>query len=226
VSVTFQELLEKARRLREVGPRALLGIAGSPGSGKSTLAAALVSALGPDAVALGMDGFHLDDAELRRLGRLERKGAPDTFDIDGYLALLRRIRSRGAGTVYAPRFDRSLGVSLAGAVPVEERHRLIVTEGNYLLLRRPGWRQVRSYLDEVWFLDIDPTTRRSRLIARRTTIGDAHEEALDWVCGVDEPNADLVQSDRDLADFLITVADLFPEEVPVTSETKGEGVVL
>src|SRR5262245_23217738 len=97
-------LLGRARELGRPGERHLLGITGAPAAGKSTLATALVSALGPDAVLVPMDGYHLAAAELIRLGRLDRKGAPDTFDADGYVALLRRLRSRDDAVVYAPEF--------------------------------------------------------------------------------------------------------------------------
>ena len=116
--VTLDDLVAAAARLIDPARRRILGITGAPGAGKSTVAEALVTALAPDAVLVGMDGFHLRDDELRRLGRHERKGAPDTFDAAGYTYLLRRLRERAADVVYAPLFDRSLEESIGSAVPV------------------------------------------------------------------------------------------------------------
>ena len=137
------------RQLLGTNPRVLLGIAGAPGAGKSTLSSALLEEYGDQAVVVGMDGFHLADDELDRLGRRGRKGAPDTFDIDGYLALLWRLRTQAGETIYAPRFDPELETSIGSAVPVR-RTRLVITEGNYLLLDTDRREKVRGLLDEVW----------------------------------------------------------------------------
>jgi pantothenate kinase len=96
-----------------------LAIVGAPGSGKSTLADRLAQRLGEDAVVVPMDGFHLSDQELTRLGRRERKGAPDTFDVAGYISLLRRLREDQSTTVYAPEFNREAEMSVAGAIPIQ-----------------------------------------------------------------------------------------------------------
>ncbi|HXV91817.1 MAG TPA: hypothetical protein VD813_00855, partial [Pseudonocardia sp.] len=144
----------RARGLAAGPRRVLLGVAGSPGAGKSTLVAALGAAvaaeLGPGRVAhVPMDGFHLADVELDRLGRRDRKGAPDTFDAGGYAALLRRLRvdDPADDPVYAPGFARDLEQPLAGAVPVPAAARLVLTEGNYLLLGAGRWPEVRAALD-------------------------------------------------------------------------------
>jgi pantothenate kinase len=132
----------------------LLGITGAPGAGKSTLAAELAGALGPElAVVVGMDAFHLADAELVRLGRRDRKGAPDTFDAHGYLALLRRLRAASEPVTYAPLFRREIEDSIAAAVPVPAGVALVITEGNYLLLDGEPWCRLRALLDEVWYVD-------------------------------------------------------------------------
>ncbi|MEU6478697.1 nucleoside/nucleotide kinase family protein [Streptomyces sp. NPDC047017] len=219
---TFDDLLARARSLPRDGHRALLGIAGSPGAGKSTLAGRLVRALNgaaaaPWAVQVPMDGFHLADAELDRLGRRGRKGAPDTFDAAGYAALLRRLREEDGqdtagrgGTVYAPGFERVLEQPLAGAVPVPPSARLVVTEGNYLLLDSGPWARVRPELDEVWFCVLDEEERVRRLVARHEEFGKSHAEAVAWVLGSDQRNADLVAATRDRAD-LIVPATALPE---------------
>lgn len=204
------EVLARARALAAGPGRVLLGIAGSPGAGKSTLAEALTTQLtgelGPGRVAyVPMDGFHLADRELERLGRRDRKGAPDTFDAGGYAALLRRLRvdDPSDDPVYAPGFERDLEQPLAGAIPVPATARLVITEGNYLLLPGGRWPEVRAALDEVWFCDPDPAVRRERLIARHVRFGKPPDAARAWVARVDDPNAALVAATRDRADRIV-----------------------
>ncbi|MEU5595340.1 nucleoside/nucleotide kinase family protein [Streptomyces sp. NPDC020298] len=212
--LTFDDLLTRARSLAESGPRALLGITGSPGAGKSTLAEHLVRALNgtgePWVAHVPMDGFHLADVELDRLGRRDRKGAPDTFDAAGYAALLGRLREERDEVVYAPGFERVLEQPVAGAVPVPPTARLVVTEGNYLLLDTAAWPRVRSRLDEVWFCELDEPERLRRLIARHEEFGKGHEEAVAWVTRSDQPNAELVAATRDRADLIVPVSALPP----------------
>ena len=148
-----------------------------------------------------MDGFHLADVELRRLHRLDRKGAPDTFDLAGFAALLRRVREARTETVYAPMFERGLEQPIAGAIPIGPATRVLVTEGNYLLL--PGWSQVRDLLDEVWFCTLDDGVRRGRLVARHVRFGKTPEQAARWVDEVDEANARLVAQYAHTADLLV-----------------------
>jgi pantothenate kinase len=197
-----QDLVERAQALLSRQRRAVLGICGAPGSGKSTLAGKLAELLGPQAVVVPMDGFHLHDEELARLGRLDRKGAPDTFDVDGYAALLGRIRAEHDGTVYAPSFDRDRELSLAGAVAVLPEHRLVLTEGNYLLLDVPGWREVRGQLTECWFVQ-DDEGRVERLIERHVRHGRSRDAATEWVMRSDEPNARLVAESAHRADLVV-----------------------
>ncbi|MFH9670811.1 nucleoside/nucleotide kinase family protein [Streptomyces sp. NPDC017405] len=204
---TFDDLLVRARSLTRGGRRALLGIAGSPGAGKTTLAERLVATLNGDgppwAAHVPMDGFHLADAELDRLGRRDRKGAPDTFDAAGYAALLRRLREETDGVVYAPAFERVLEQPLAGAIPVPPEARLVVTEGNYLLLTEGSWARVRPCLDEVWFCETAEDERIRRLVARHEEFGKEHAAAVAWVRGTDQRNADLVAATRDRADLVV-----------------------
>jgi pantothenate kinase len=202
------ELVERARRLASGGQRGILGICGAPGVGKSTLARALVDRLGPEAIVVPMDGFHLHDDVLAGLGRLQRKGAPDTFDVDGFRTLLERVRRGNDRPVYAPAFDRDRELSLAGAIPVLPEHRLFVTEGNYLLLDAPEWRAVRTCLDECWFLSTDDDLRRQRLVDRHVHHGRSPDAALAWVQATDEPNARLVAATAERADLVLGEADL------------------
>jgi pantothenate kinase len=208
------ELVERAAGLLRPGRRALLGITGAPGAGKTTLAQALVDALAaappPGCLAgewvahVPMDGFHLADVELRRLGRIDRKGAQDTFDAAGYATLLERLRdSRGDDVMYAPAFDREIEQPVAGSIPVHPRCRLVVSEGNYLLLDDPPWPRVRACFDEVWFCDVDDAERRRRLVARHVQFGKSPDAAHAWVHGTDELNAELVRRYRDRADLVV-----------------------
>ncbi|MCE3554766.1 nucleoside/nucleotide kinase family protein [Pseudonocardia sp. RS11V-5] len=187
--------------------RALLGIAGAPGSGKTTLAAHLAAAV-PGAVHVPMDGFHLADVALDRLGRRDRKGAPDTFDAAGYLALLRRLRAGEPGPVYAPMFERDLEQPLAGAIAVPPEARLVVTEGNYLLLPDAPWPAVAAELSEVWFCDLREDLRLRRLVDRHVRFGKAPEVAEEWVRRVDGPNAERVVATRDRAHVVVPSAVL------------------
>ncbi|MEU9014411.1 nucleoside/nucleotide kinase family protein [Streptomyces sp. NPDC048479] len=200
-------LLYRARELAVPGRRLILGIAGAPGAGKTTLAAHLVDALDGLAVLVPMDGFHLAQAELVRLGRAGRKGAPDTFDAAGYAALLARLRVPAPGdTVYAPAFDRALEESVAGSIPVDPGIPLVVTEGNYLLHDEGPWAQVRPLLDEVWYLEIDDAVRVRRLVDRHVRFGKQRAYAERWVQDSDERNARLVARGRNRADFVVTQA--------------------
>ncbi|MFG2333316.1 nucleoside/nucleotide kinase family protein [Streptomyces sp. NPDC048604] len=203
-SARLDELAARARRLAVPGGRRVLGLAGPPGAGKSTLAGRLVARLDGLAVLVPMDGFHLAQAELRRLGRTERKGAPDTFDAAGYAALLARLRSPEPGTtVYAPAFDRSLEEPVAGSVPVPAGVPLVVTEGNYLLHDEGDWAAVRALLDEVWYLDLDDRRRIPRLVERHVRFGKDPARADRWVHDSDEPNARLVARGRHRADLVV-----------------------
>jgi pantothenate kinase len=194
------------------GPqRRILGITGPPGAGKSILAQRLVDLLtvrGHDVALAAMDGFHLAGAELARLGRADRKGAPDTFDVDGYLALLVRLRRRDESIVYAPLFDRALEEPIASAVPIEAPVNLVITEGNYLLHTEGRWSEVAELLDESWYVEVDESVRLSRLIERHMRFGRSRTDAVGRAQGPDMRNAQLIFQSRSLANRMITVPEL------------------
>jgi pantothenate kinase len=188
--------------------RAILGIAGSPGAGKSTLVDVLLERVravkGDDWVAhVPMDGFHLADAQLDRIGARGRKGAPNTFDAAGYAHLLERVKREIDEPVYVPGFDRTLEQPLAAALVVLPSARLVVTEGNYLLLDDPHWERARRAMDAVWFVACDETTRIERLVARHIEFGKTPHEAREWVATTDQLNAELVAGTVGRADRVI-----------------------
>ncbi len=150
-----------------------------------------------------MDGFHLADSELERLGKSDRKGAIDTFDVESYVALLERLRRGTLTTVHAPEFRRELEASVAGAITIPAETALVITEGNYLLVEEGPWARIGRLLDECWYLDLDDTTRIERLTARHLAHGRSAEAACAWVRDVDEANAAVVAATRDRADLLI-----------------------
>ncbi|HEY8454353.1 MAG TPA: nucleoside/nucleotide kinase family protein [Actinopolymorphaceae bacterium] len=216
---TLEQLVDRAQALADRHERALLGIAGPPGAGKSTLATALVTALTArqgekTACYVPMDGFHLANCELERLGRRDRKGALDTFDAAGYVALLGRLRNQTDDVVYAPQFRREIEEPIAGALAIPRDVRLIVTEGNYLLVDTGPWRAVRTLLDETWYLDPPTKVRHARLIARHQEYGKTAEQARAWALGSDERNAGVVAATRHRADLLIPGSVSFLSTTP------------
>ncbi|MBT2321556.1 nucleoside/nucleotide kinase family protein [Variovorax paradoxus] len=187
----------RLRALMSEGRRKLLGLVGAPGAGKSTVALALQQFVGERAQVVPMDGFHLANVELARLGRAERKGAPDTFDAAGYAALLQRLRRQRADeTVYAPEFRREIEEPVAGAIAVLPQTQLVITEGNYLLLDEEPWAGVAALLDEVWYVEVDDVLREARLVRRHEQFGRSPAAARDWVASTDAPNARRIAATR------------------------------
>ena len=202
-----EEIQQAAAELRSrltSGRRFLLGVAGSPGSGKSTFSACLADALGTgSALVVPMDGFHLGNAIIDGTPLRQRKGAPDTFDVGGYLSLLQRLARRDEEVVYAPDFRRTIDEPVAASLAIPASVPVIITEGNYLLNEDPRWQQVRAQLDEVWFIDTPHDVRLARLVERHMLYGMDRAAAEAWANGPDAANARLIEATRSRASRVI-----------------------
>jgi len=193
------------------GRRVIIGLAGPPGAGKSTLAVAIVAEAragrGHDwAAYLPMDGFHLSNRQLERLELLDRKGAPATFDVDGYVVMLGRVAADEGRDIYVPDYDRTLHEPIAARHRIPAAARLVVTEGNYLAVDAPQWRAARRHIDHLWYVDAADAVREDRLIARQLAGGRDEREATDWVERSDRRNAELVKQSKPNADRIIVPA--------------------
>jgi pantothenate kinase len=208
VTLTFEQALSRGRSLlNNANERTIIGIVGKPGAGKSTLTTYLKKNLPTELVAfVPMDGYHLSNKVLEKLGRRDRKGAPDTFDSHGYAALLQRIAT-STDEVYFPEFHREIEESIAAEGVVNAKTKLIFTEGNYLLHNQDGWEKVAPLLNETWYVDVDDATRLERLVNRHHFFGKDRQAAHDWAHGTDENNARLVERAKDLADCLVINAE-------------------
>ncbi|MCU7824689.1 nucleoside/nucleotide kinase family protein [Kitasatospora sp. DSM 101779] len=193
--------------------RVILGLAGPPAAGKSTLARHLVEEVvrqeGPEAAAyLPLDGFHLANAQLDRLGLRARKGAPETFDAGGYVALLQRVTAERFHDIYVPDFDRTLDEPVAARHVIRPHTRLVVTEGNYLAAPEAPWSAVRALCRELWYVDADDDLRHRRLTDRHTGGGQDHEAAALRIAANDHPNGEYVKAGRAACSWLVRVPDL------------------
>jgi pantothenate kinase len=192
--------------------RWIVGIAGAPGVGKSTVAARLATRLdgaGFASAVLPMDGFHLPQERLRELGRRDRMGAPDTFDVDGFVATMRALRRPGR-TVTAPGFDRASEEPVADAITIGPDIRVVIAEGNYLLLDGDGWERIAPLVDTSIMLTLDPEVRHGRLIARHMAFGKDEADARAWVFGPDEANALRIDASGTPADLTVALDDVAP----------------
>jgi pantothenate kinase len=184
--------------------RTIIGIIGKPGGGKSTLSKYLLKGMDPTLVSVvPMDGFHLSNKVLKELGRSDRKGAQDTFDVKGFTALIQRIKMDSAEPIYYPIFDRSIEESIAAQGVVYPSTRVVIVEGNYLMHDRDGWQEISPLLDQSWYAFLDEDVRISRLISRHIAFGKDPESAKAWAKGSDQVNAELIELGVGRCDFLI-----------------------
>jgi pantothenate kinase len=184
--------------------RMIIGIIGKPGGGKSTLSKYLLKGMDPTLVSVvPMDGFHLSNKVLKELGRADRKGAQDTFDVKGFTTLIQRIKSDSADPIYYPVFDRSIEESIAAQGVVYPSTRVVIVEGNYLMHDRDGWQEISPLLDQRWYAFLDEDLRIARLISRHIAFGKDPESAKAWAKGSDQINAELIETGVERCDFLI-----------------------
>ncbi|PID48493.1 MAG: phosphoribulokinase [Proteobacteria bacterium] len=184
----------------------VIALAGAPGSGKSTLAKKLVEQLNQHsaserAVVVPLDGFHLDNALLREQGLLARKGAPETFDVAGFIHLIRRIKQEDE--VIFPLFDREFDKAIAGAGQIKAQHHFVVVEGNYLLLNYAAWQPLHTLWDMSIWLEVLPDELEQRLLLRWLGHGYTQEQAEAKVYGNDLANAQLVMQHSVKADYVV-----------------------
>ena len=184
--------------------RTIIGIVGKPGGGKSTLSKYLLKGMDPTLVSVvPMDGFHLSNKVLKELGRSDRKGAQDTFDVKGFTTLIQRIKMDSAEPIYYPIFDRSIEESIAAQGVVYPSTRVVIVEGNYLMHDRDGWQEISPLLDQSWYAFLDEDVRISRLISRHIAFGKDPDSAKAWAKGSDQVNAELIETGVGRCDFLV-----------------------
>lgn len=197
-----KELLTRLHSLSRAQSRSLIAIAGAPGSGKSTLAQSLAAEIGPAAAIVPMDGFHHSNAELKQMGLLHRKGAPETFDLAGFHALIQQLLQ--GGVIKIPHFDRARDSVVLNAATITDDTRVVLVEGNYLLLDEPDWAALDTYWTYRIWIDVPDLILSDRLIRRwlgqGLNISAAKERALEN----DLPNAWRTQANRLAADIVLS----------------------
>ena len=204
---TIEEALKRLRSLNENNSqRIIIGIVGKPGAGKSTLTSYLLENLVKEkAVLVPMDGYHLSNKLLAEYEKADRKGAYDTFDAIGYSELIKRIKSDSDSDIYFPIFHREIEESIVAEGVVLKDCKVVLTEGNYLLLDNYGWQDVKSFFTESWYIQIDDELRRERLMARSIRYGRSPEIAYKWTHGSDEVNAKVVETTMNNADVILAL---------------------
>jgi pantothenate kinase len=206
--MSIELLFEQIQSLLDgESPRTLIGIVGKPGAGKSTVVEEISKKFGSKLVSIiPMDGFHLSNEELISLGRRDRKGAPDTFDVEGFTSLIKRVKSDSNVDHKFPIFHREIEASIADEGMVPKHSKVVVIEGNYLFSEDHNWSQVYALLNHTWFIEIEDEVRIERLIARHIRFGKTPEEAEAWSQGSDETNARFIDLTAYRAENLIKLS--------------------
>jgi pantothenate kinase len=201
---SLDEVVDAVNSIAVPGRRTIVALVGSPGAGKSTIAAGLVQRLG-DAALVPMDGFHLRQERLVELGRRDRMGAPDTFDVEAFLETLTALRGCGNSGILVPipGFDRELEQPIPNAEYISPEFPKVVVEGNYLLLGSGGWERAAAMFDLSFFVELDRDIRLRRLIARHERFGKSTADAVAWATGPDEANARVIEATASRADHVI-----------------------
>jgi len=206
--MSMELLFEQIQSLLDgQSPRTLIGIVGKPGAGKSTVVEQIQNKFRSYEVSvIPMDGFHLSNEELINLGRRNRKGAPDTFDVSGFISLIKKVKQEPQVDHKFPIFHREIEASVndEGVVPKESK--VIVIEGNYLFSEEHNWSGLFPLLDYTWFIEIDDEVRIERLIARHIRYGKTPVEAENWSRGSDEANARFIELTAHRASNIIKLA--------------------
>jgi pantothenate kinase len=210
VNSNVQLLLERILQAAQGRERLIVALAGPPGSGKTTLARRLVDRLNESraetcATLFPMDGYHLDNDALQQRGLLHRKGSPQTFDAEGFRKTLLRIRSGGAD-ISIPAFDRDRDAVIPDADVIGREARIVVVEGNYLLLDQQPWSSLPSLFDLTVFLRVSQEELQSRLIQRWLDQGYSLLGARERALSNDIPNARLVAKNSIPADIVVCAA--------------------
>ncbi|WP_419910930.1 nucleoside triphosphate hydrolase [Hoeflea sp.] len=210
-----QDLLETVLAAAGESERVIVAIAGPPGAGKSTLSSGLdrqLKSAGESASVVPMDGFHLDNETLDRMGLRHRKGAPETFDAIGFVDLVQKLK-RNTGDVSVPQFDRANDRVRGDGVVVKRNCRFVLVEGNYLLLEEEPWHRLEPFFDLTVFLSAPIAELRERLVARWLDLGYERAAAEEKAGGNDIPNAERVLSNSRAADVVVQSTD-FPVHSP------------
>lgn len=198
-------------RQTPAGQRSLVALAGAPASGKSTMAKAIVAALNKSvlgrAACLQMDGFHLSNAILQKMGRLSRKGAPDTFDVMGLVYLLKRLHHQKSEDIFVPVFDRKREIAEAAGSIISEAVEIVIVEGNYLLIDHPPWQQMREFFDISVMISVSEQECRYRLQKRWQSEGLTPSEIDQKIDGNDIPNMRFVRANSREPDFVVHSGD-------------------
>lgn len=205
-SITREAAIKRVSSLLDSPHRFILGVVGKPGVGKSTFAQFLNEHVDSEFISIfPMDGFHMSNEKLIELGRRDRKGAPDTFDVDDFAKSLANVRGGQGRDIRFPVFNREIEATVPDAGVIPAQAKLVVVEGNYLLHDSFGWEKISDYLDETWYLDVDDAIRMQRLIARHIQFGKTPKAANDWSRGTDEVNAQLIEKSRSRASFTVVL---------------------